>query len=221
MPQGYNSVTVGSSRVNGLVTDPVTMVYHELRSPLALMATAARMAADDCGSDELRARCLSIVRTAERMLRTAGQVMVCAEAARDDVPSRFAPVELIERVVHDYRGMGVAIELDLRGRARSFVYGAPGQMEALLCSVVGNALDHGNPDLPVTISVTEGAHELIIEVRNQVGSARSHRGLGLGTYIGDRLAQALDASIDFARTDEAFTARITVPTCSRELAFAG
>jgi two-component system, chemotaxis family, sensor kinase Cph1 len=217
---GYISVTVGRSRVNGFATDPVTMAYHELRSPLALMATMARSAAEDCASEELRSRCLSIVRTAERMLRTASQVMEVAETASDDCLYKFAPVDVVSKVVDDYRGMDVAVELEAPVDRYLEVLAAPGQLEALLCSIIGNALDHGSLRSPILVSVSEIQHAVVIQVRNAVGRTRSHRGLGLGSYIGDQLARALNSSLEVVRTDAEFSARITIPAAVRELAFA-
>jgi signal transduction histidine kinase len=211
---------VGRSRVNGFVIDPVTMAYHELRSPLALMATMARSAAENCADDELRLRCLSIVRTAERMLRTAGLVMDVAEAARDDSINSFVPADVVSKVVADYRGMDVGIEMEGKVDRHLKVVAAPGLLEALLCSIIGNALDHGSPRSLICVSVLEIEQTVVIEVRNRVEGTRSHKGLGLGTYIGDQLTRALNSSLQMIRTDEEFSARITIPAAVRELAFA-
>lgn len=196
------------------------MAYHELRSPLALMATMARSAAADCTDEELRSRCLSIVRTAERMLRTAGQVMVVADAAREDAPCRFAPGEVVQKVVSDYREMGVLMTVDTCESVGSEVYGAPGQLEALLCSIVGNALDHGNPEIPLRIGMSESPNGVFIRVWNSMGRNRGHRGLGLGSYIGDRLARALNASLELTRSDNEFIAEIRLPAQRAEFAVA-
>jgi signal transduction histidine kinase len=220
MPQGYISVTVGRSRVNGFVTDPVTMAYHELRAPLALMVTAARSAADDCGDDDLRARCLSIVRTAERMLRTAGEVMTVAECAKDDSTSTFAPGEVVERVVADLRGMNAPVSFDGPIQRSMEVEAAAGQLEALLCSTIGNALDHGALETPVHIRMLETGSSVVIEIRNTISRPRTHRGLGLGTYIGDKLARGLGATLDLTRTDQEFCARISLPARARSFALA-
>ena len=196
------------------------MAYHELRSPLALMVTMARSAAEDCANDELRSRCLSIVRTAERMLRTAGQVMVVAETSLDDAADRFFPGDVVGKVIDDYRGMGVEIDFENSAAEALEVLAAPGQLEALLCSIVGNALDHGSSQSPIRISVAETQHTVVIQVRNHVGRPRAHRGLGLGSYIGDQLARAINASLELSRSDNEFSARITIPASVRELALA-
>lgn len=213
-------MTVGKSEVNGFATDPVTLAYHELRSPLALMATMARSAAEDCDDDALRARCLSIVRTAERMLRTTGEVLDVAGVASDERQSRFSALEVVRKVVADYHGMGVAVTLTSTGAAESQVVGAPGQLEALLCSLLGNALDHGDSRVPVRVLVAETGGVLTIAITNEMSHIRAHKGLGLGSYIGDRLARALNATLELQRTDTEFAARIALSLPARELAFA-
>jgi signal transduction histidine kinase len=191
------------------------MAYHELRGPLALMVTAARSAADDCGDEDMRARCLSIVRTAERMLRTAGEVMTVAQTAMDESRCTFAPGEVLEKVISDFRGMGVAVSLEGMLTPTIQVDAAAGQLEALLCSTIGNALDHGSSEAPVRIRALASASAVVIEIRNTIGRARHHRGIGLGTYIGDKLARALGATLDLTRTDDEFVARISIPAVSR------
>lgn len=213
-------MTVGKTEVNGFATDPVTLAYHELRSPLALMATMARSAADDCDDDALRARCLSIVRTAERMLRTAGEVLDVAEVASDETQSRFSAMEVVRKVVTDYRGMGVAVTMTATGDADTPVVGAPGQLEALLCSLIGNALDHGDSRLPVRVLVAEAGGVLTIAITNEMSHVRAHKGLGLGSYIGDRLARALNATLELQRTETEFVARIALQVPAREFALA-
>lgn len=220
MPQGYNLVTMGGIRVNGFVTDPVTLAYHELRGPLALMVTIARSAADDCADDILRSRCLSIVRTAERMLRTAGEVMVVAETASRDETQQFAPADVAQKVVADYKSMDVMITFESPAVSQLEVSAAAAQLEALLCSIIGNALDHGSKDHPVEVSVTESHRAVMIQVRNRMDRTRNHRGLGLGSYIGDRLARSLNAALELTRTDDEFVARISIPAAGRALALA-
>ncbi len=90
-------VTEGRSQVTRIATDPVTMAYHELRSPLALVATVARSAAEECEDELVRARCLSIVRAAERMIRTAGHLMDLAETSQAEKVEQFNPLPCIDQ----------------------------------------------------------------------------------------------------------------------------
>lgn len=208
-------MTVGVLAPDDLVTDPVTLAYHELRSPLGLMVSAARSAAEDCTDEELRSRCLSILRTAERMLRTTGQMLAVAEAAREASTHLFFPLTVVEKVVADYRGLGVTVGVSGPISSRLVIEGDPGKLEALLCTMIGNALDHGDECFGVTISVVEQADEVVIQVGNAIGHTRRHRGLGLSSYIGNKLATALNASLHLARTEGEFMARISLHATPR------
>lgn len=61
---------------------------------------------------------------------------------------------------------------------------------------------------------------LTIAITNEMSHIRAHKGLGLGSYIGDRLARALNATLELERTDTEFAARIALSLPTRELAFA-
>lgn len=169
------------------------MVYHELRSPLALMATAARSAAAESSDEYVRSRCESIVRAAERMLRTAAHIIDVAGASREVEQADFEPARVVADVVSDYRAMGTAIVLEIAdhgGRA----HGVEQHLEALLCSLLGNASDHGDASVPLHVIVQTAESRMRITVRNAIG-ASNHRGLGLGLYLGQQLASGLGATL--------------------------
>lgn len=185
---------MGGLRVNAVVTDPVTMVYHELRSPLALMATAARSAAAESSDDFVRSRCESIVRAAERMLRTAEHIIDIAGATRSVEESMFSPYDVVEEVVEDYRRMGIVVVLEVCGGA-CVTRGVRQHLEALVTSLLGNAVDHGDRSMPILVSVHWNGDICRVTIRNAINDRADHRGLGLGSYIGDQLARHLNASL--------------------------
>ncbi|MGE3077108.1 MAG: hypothetical protein AB7N24_20460 [Dehalococcoidia bacterium] len=190
------------------------MAYHELRSPLALMATMARTAAADCQDDDLRARCESIVNAAERMLRTAGHLMVVAETSKATNASVFEARTIISGVVSDYHQMGVPIELDLDERQPILLDSSPATLEALLCSLLGNALDHSGADqVSVSVRIIDSTCE--VRVQNAVSRALKHRGIGLGTYIGGKLAEEMSGTLFTERTDTSFAVTFRVPLAHR------
>lgn len=170
------------------------MVYHELRSPLALMATAARSAAEESSDEYVRSRCESIVRAAERMLRTASHLIDVAGATQHAEQAEFDPARVVEEVVQDYRAMGTAIVLEIVDRGR-LAYGVVQHLEALLCSLLGNASDHGDRTVPLHVVVQDVESRTHITIRNAIGGEIHHRGLGLGVYIGQQLASNLGATL--------------------------
>jgi signal transduction histidine kinase len=195
------------------------MAYHELRSPLALVATAARSAASDCDDDEIRARCLTIVRAAERMLRTAGHLMNVADASRGGYESDFDPAPVIQRLVEDFGGLRVRIESQLIAPDSALVRGDVRRFEALICSLLNNAYDHGAVGQPIVIKTVHQVETLMISVTNTIDPLRNHRGLGLGTYIVERLAGELGAVAMTERRGDQFNATlwVSVTKASRAL----
>lgn len=201
----------GSLSVNAVVTDPVTIAYHELRSPLGLVATAARSVADDCEDEALRSRCLSIVRAAERMLRTAGRLLEVAETTKASDICGFHAGELLGSLATDYRSLGVPVCIEVEEPLTGIVRGVPEHFEALLCSIIGNATDHGTDGDPILISMREDSMYFRATIVNSVSSVSKHLGIGLGSYIGERLAAQLSASLTVTRHGDRFTAELALP----------
>lgn len=214
-------VTEGRSQVTRIATDPVTMAYHELRSPLALVATVARSAAEECEDELVRARCLSIVRAAERMIRTAGHLMDLAETSQAEKVEQFNPLPCIDRVATDYMHLGAPVVVRVNGRAECLIEAVPEQFEALLCSIMGNAIDHGDPDQPIVIEASCEERSFHLAVTNPIGIAQGHRGIGLGRYIGDQLAQGMSAVLHSERTEDGYRAVVSIPRADRVLVLAG
>jgi signal transduction histidine kinase len=183
------------------------MVYHELRSPLALVATAARSAAEECSDDYVRARCESIVRATERMLRTAARIMDIASASEATEQAPFSPREAVEEVIEDYRRLGAAIILEV-DQARESAFGIRAHLEALVCSLVGNAVDHGDPSFPILVSVACQGGVCRVSVRNAVRGQSEHRGLGLGSYIVEQFSRSLGASVTTSMSGSGYSAMV-------------
>ena len=152
--------------VNPLARDPVTMALHELRSPLGLVATAARAAAADCDDEYIRRRCEVILRTAERMLRTAVQVLSLAGSLDEDPEELFDPVTVTGRVVADLAELGIPAAFSTTRSAGAWlVRGRPAQLESMITSVISNAVDHGAAagNITVTLSAVDSHVEITLE----------------------------------------------------------
>ena len=161
------------------------------------MATAARSAAAESSDEYVRSRCESIVRAAERMLRTATHIIEVAAAtqhAENAEQVDFEPARVVEDIVQDYRAMGTSIILEVADRGW-MAHGVEQDLEALLCSLLGNASDHGDRSVPLHVVVQTVESRARITVRNAIGGGSDHRGLGLGTYISQQLASGLGAKL--------------------------
>lgn len=193
--------------------DAMTMAYHELRSPLGLVLTAARVAAEQAaGDDDLRRRCETIVRAAERMLRTAQQVFELSELPGDVVEAPYSPSDVILGVAADLGALGVCVACDVTpGARRAWTTGVAERLEALVQSLLTNAGDHGEPGVPVRMSLDATPVALTVAVTNTIAAARRHKGLGLGSLIANELAIRLGADLEMAAEDGKFTATVRLP----------
>lgn len=192
--------------------DPITIVYHELRAPLGLMATAARSAAEDCTDAALRARCEVIVRTAERMLRIAGHVMDIAQQTESQCSDRFDPAQIVRGTVADLNQMNVPVSLtELSASGECLCEGNAAQLEALVQSLLTNASDHAEPGTSIDVVMCERFGRLRVEFVNQRASRSCHRGLGLGMYICQNLAGRLGADLLCEPRGEHFVSVLTLP----------
>jgi signal transduction histidine kinase len=185
------------------------MVYHELRNPLGLVATAARAVAEECTDDDVRRRCEVIERAAERMLRVAQQVLDIAQMSLPRPGVTYIPSALIAKTAGDLEQLGMPLVLEVAEDAKSVqANGCPEQLEALIQSLLMNARDHSMAGTTVEILVDATEMGLSVSVSNVIGSARQHQGLGLGTIICAELAGALGTtlttSIDSGRYSVAF-----------------
>jgi two-component system, OmpR family, heavy metal sensor histidine kinase CusS len=194
------------------VTDPATLVLHELRGPLGLMATAAQSAADDCADDDIRSRCEMIVRAAERMLRTANEVFQLSRAAQADECHSYSPFEVADEMVQTLRGLAVGIRLEATPDVRSLhTQGVSERFEALLHSLISNGVDHCEPGSAVRVSLTSDSGTLRVAVENEASLRPRHRGLGLGTHVADSLAERLGGAVVRECEGGRFRATLTLP----------
>lgn len=192
--------------------NPSVLVYHELRGPLALLATAARSAAEDCEQDGVRSRLETILRATERMLRTSEQMIALAGSRDAQPPQVVVPADLAEQVVGDLRGLGADLRFTARPGARKATRRLVlAQLEALLASLVNNARDHGDPSEPIDVVAEAVAKEIVISVSNARGGNTRHRGIGLGSRICDALAGELGLTVEYREEGKLFQAIVRIP----------
>ncbi|GAB4336488.1 MAG: hypothetical protein Kow0010_24360 [Dehalococcoidia bacterium] len=193
--------------------DPLTLVYHELRAPLGLVATAAYSAIEEAGNEAVRERCEAIARSAERMLRTASQVLAVAAAAESrDEPGDFVPAEVITALTADLDALDVGVEVRTTPAADgTAVHGSRDRFEALVQSILMNAVDHSDPGATVSVAVEANDDTVAVTVANPLPSCRRHRGLSLGSYLCERLAEGLGARYRAGAEDDRFVASIELP----------
>ena len=188
------------------------MAYHELRSCLGLVATAARSVAEENVDERIRRRCDAIERATQRLLRTTHNVLNIANRAAFSAPRRFSPADEVELIVADLHALGLHIECAVQQDGpQPEVRLSFEVFETLVQSLICNAMDHSPEGATTRVSVTTRAGVAIIEIRNPVPTERRHSGLGIGSYLTSRLAELLEVELTTTADDGTFVARIVIP----------
>ena len=194
------------------VPDPVTLAYHELRSPLGLVITAANALAVESDDEAVHRRSDAIARAAGRMLRTANLVLLMSEPGQESSPQTFTPGDVVSAVVKDFAGLDLPIQQSSTPWANDITATAvEGHFEALVSSLIMNARDHAEPGSPVRVrcSATDDSFEVGIE--NEVAREDRHRGLSLGTALCRRLADSIGATLAATSEDGLYRVAVTLP----------
>ena len=198
--------------MNALEHDPLTLAYHELRSPLGLLATAAQALAEEAQDDDQRRRCEVIVRAATRMLRTTEQVFSVVGASTVEAAEWYAPAAEVRALVTDLAEADARIEIHADSAAeQARVYGVRGLFEVLVQSLVMNAINHSNPGATVTLALSADADHFSLTITNPMATHRRHAGLGVGVYLCGRLAAQIGASLRAEPAGLLYQARVQLP----------
>ena len=193
-----------------LPPDSMTLAYHELRAPLGLMATAAASVAEASPDATARAQCEVIMRAAERLLRTTARVLALAQPAPAGTEAcAYTPAPLVEGIVADLGDLDVHLDFATSVvAARALVWGHEADVETLVSSLLMNAIDHGDPNEPISILVEDDGTTVRVCIRNQAAAARRHRGLALGTQLCEELARRMGATLQSSLDERQFSAQI-------------
>jgi signal transduction histidine kinase len=189
----------------------MTMVYHELRAPLALVVTAALSVAEESADAFVRGRCEMIARAAERMLRTANEFMHVPEPLVDPALV-FSPYSITNDAIRDLSGLSVPVTLEAAaGTEHVRCRGEAATFETLLYSLISNARDHSAPGTPITVELAHRPTGIEVRVTNLITTDDHHDGIGAGAFIEQALAAGLGATVSGARRGICYVACLRLP----------
>ena len=212
---------------------------HDIRTPLGAVRMSAQLLERTKGLDERQSKAVQRIINSSDTMRTMvddlldfTQTSLGTRLPITRVPCDLKVVctEVVAELeaVHPQRKIRLEFDGDLAGKWDA---GRVGQM---VSNLVRNAIQHGNPELPVTVTAKGRPSDVTIEVHNQgrpiraqsrgtlfeplaqtkdVGGDRhsGSSGLGLGLYIAREISVAHGGSIDVVSSEQdgtTFTARL-------------
>lgn len=211
----------------------IAILGHDLRTPLGAIITSSAFMLETEDLEEPHLTLTSrIASSARRMERMVGDLLDLTRSRlgggipieRDRMDAEMVVRDVVSELatLHPQRRVDIDVAGDLRGswdRER---------LAQVMANLIGNALEHGAPEAPVSISLHGLEDEVTIAVHNPgapippglvarifdpmkrrqtrggpAPGASSH--LGLGLYIADRLIGAHGGTIDVASSASAGT----------------
>ena len=212
---------------------------HDIRTPLGAIRMSAQLLERTKGLDERQSKAVQrVINSSDTMRTMVDDLLDFTQTSLGtrlpitpvpcDLKAVFTEVVAELEALHPQRKIQLEFDGDLAG---SWDAGRVGQM---VSNLVSNAIQHGNPELPVTVTVKRGPNDVTIEVHNKGRPIRAESlaklfeplaqtkdfggdrhsgssGLGLGLYIAREIAIAHGGSIDVASSEQdgtTFTARL-------------
>jgi len=190
----------------------ITDASHELRSPLAALASTVSVAEREAPDlpEQTRTRLATMIELTASMRRLVDDLLILARAPQSIERELFIVNvhELLESIDARFRPLAEAKAIDLRiGPSPSErIYGSPTQVERVIANLVENAIRYTEPHGAVEITCTSDASLVRINVKDTgIGIAPEHqqriferfwrvdaaRGGDGGTGLGLAIAQAL------------------------------
>jgi hypothetical protein len=218
----------------------LAILSHDLRNPLGAIAMSARALPMVSGDKSELLECgLSIARSASVMERMISDLLDYTRTRLGaGMPVNPAPLDLASlsgeliaeyRAAHPGRGIEYRVDGDLKGVWDS------DRMRQAISNLIGNALQHGSADLPVTLSLRGEAGNVFVSIHNggdpippgelpkifdplirgsSAERPKSNRpgSIGMGLYIAREVAKAHGGRIDVSSTvDEGTSFTISLP----------
>lgn len=214
------------------------VLAHDLRTPLSAATLFAECIVRDAGTPQ------PCVQAALRIQRSTKQMQILVDGLLDLTRTRlgqFLPITpsdadmavICEHAAAELRAISPATELtivldgDLRG------FWDAGRLSQLISNLLVNAVRHGKPGGPVSLTATEyGSDTITVTVTNEGkaipkeimvglfepfvhgdprGKSHTGAGLGLGLFIARQIALAHRGRLDVVSDDQQTVFRLSIP----------
>jgi signal transduction histidine kinase len=191
----------------------IAVLGHDLRNPVAALAAGARF----LNATPLNDRAKEIVTLMQQSIqRMSGLVDNLLDFARGrlgggiavDDPTPTDLLSILTQVIEEHRAVSPLRTINAEIELSHPVAADPGRIAQMFGNLLGNALTHGDPDIPIGVravaadgrfelSVSNGGRPIPDEYRADLfkpfsrgKDGQDHRGLGLGLFIASEIARA-------------------------------
>ena len=216
----------------------VAIVGHDLRQPLASIDVRLEVLRRQSRNPKFRDDLDSLQASSRRMSRMIEQILDFTRSRLGGgLDLVFAPMDLREAlvpIVHELRAAHPAAEIQVRCPKLRGAWDRD-RLQQVFSNLIGNALAHGDPNTPVTVTVGADALRVWVQVHNEgppipqelqsalfspfrMGewSNRSPAGLGLGLYISNEVIARHGGEIEIRSTAmQGTTFRVVLPREAR------
>ena len=150
-------------------------ISHELRSPLARMEMAIGLARQDPASTPEQLD--RVERESDRLDQLIGHILEYARLERDPATFSFEELdvaELVRQIVHDaeFESQSPPGRLRLTSDDTVKFRGEPNVLHSAIDNVVRNALLHGDPRLPIKVTLSNDVDAVRLTVRDHGAGVR-------------------------------------------------
>jgi signal transduction histidine kinase len=213
----------------------IAVLGHDLRNPLSSIQAGAQVL-QRVPLDERGSKMLDIIqKSVGRMAGLIEDVMDFARARLGaGLPLRRSADQLLrptlEQVIAELRTASPARKIEAHLDFVDPVNCDRARVAQLLSNLLGNALTHGSPDAPVSVSassdngtfelsvanagapIAEATIERLFQPFTRATSGPDQKGLGLGLYIASQIARAHGGTLHVTSTPErtCFTFRMPI-----------
>ncbi|WP_462379419.1 sensor histidine kinase [Pseudomonas sp. Marseille-QA0892] len=218
----------GANETARLQNEFVSVLSHDLRTPLSAIQMSAQMLEQKLSDRQERKFTTTILTSTYRMSALIEDVLDFARGRLGGgIPVNRAPVndlpELLQGVISEVRVSHPSVLIEQSVAIKGDVYCDASRIGQLLANLLTNAVTHGAKDQPVTVNVSKDGECLRVEVHNYgspipaellpllfqpfTRSATGSRaeGLGLGLYIAAQIVSAHNGTLAVSSTEDVGT----------------
>lgn len=202
----------------------ITMVTHQLKSPIAVILQYFEIIISDIVKDEQKKKEM-LIKAKERLeglLKLINDWLDVAKMNKGQIVEKMKPVhltEIIENIIEFNQPFAeenkVSLRL-LRPKAGDLAYGDPETLEQVFSNLINNAIKYNRPDGKVEVSIEEKNGFIAVSVKDTgIGmeqkhipylfeqfyrikkeDGEKHRGTGLGLSIAKKIVDAHNGRIE-------------------------